>query len=180
MSNIRKDAAFGPCMTICTEQERTFVVAYLETGGRNHTTAAQIAGFGAGNNASARQQGWRLVHRPRVLAAIREEADKRLKTGAILGASVLIEIAETPGHKDQMKAAVELLNRAGLIVATKHEVEVTDNRTTSTLLARVHELAQRLDIDPRKLLGQATGAPQIVDAEFEDVERGADGLEDLL
>lgn len=166
-------------MTICTEQERTFVVAFLETGGRNHTTAAQIAGFGAGNDKSARQQAWRLMHRPRVLAALKEEADKRLKTGAILGASVLIEIAETPGHKDQYKAAVELLNRAGLIVATKHEVEVTDNRTTTTLLARVHELAGRLQIDPRKLLGQAAGTPPVLDAEYEEVG-SADGLEDLL
>lgn len=167
-------------MSACTAQERDFVIALLETGARDATKAAVIAGYGAERHDSAKQAAWRLAHRPRVQAAIREEADKRIRTGTILGASVLMEIAMNSQHKDQYKAAVELLNRGGLIVATKHEVEVTDNRTTQTLLARVHELAARLNLDPRMLLGQAANTP-VVDAEWEDVDEGStDGLEDLL
>lgn len=165
-------------MSACTAQERQFVIALLETGARDATKAAVIAGYGANRHDSAKQQAWRLAHRPRVQAAIREEADKRIRTGTILGASVLMEIAANPTHKDQYKAAVELLNRGGLLVETKHTVEVVDNRTTQTLLARVHELANRLGLDPKRLLGQAANV-EIVDAEFEDVG-STDGLEDLL
>lgn len=183
------DRSFGPAMSACTDQERRFVIALLETGARDATKAAAMAGYGAdtygkgegkSQNGTSKIAAYRLSHRPRVQAAIREEADKRIRAGAILGASVVMEIAMNPLHKDQYKAAVELMNRSGLIVETKHTVEVTDNRTTNGLLARVHELAARLQLDPRKLLGQAAGTMPVLDAEYEEVEGSSDGLEDLL
>ena len=173
----------GPAMQALTENQRAFVVAMLETGARDATRCATIAGFG--NTEGARwQAGHRLSHNPKVLAAIREEADKRLRSGAILGASVLVEIASNPLHKDQFKAGVELLNRSGLLVETQHRVIVEDDRRDSKEIeAAIIALAKRLGVDPVKLLGvrsEAAVKADAIDGEFEEVAMSSEGLEDLL
>lgn len=174
------DAHLGPAMRALPETQRRFVVAFLETGGTNATKAAALAGYGS-SDASQRVAGHRLSHNPRVAAAIKEEADKRLRTGAILGASVLIEIAQNPTHKDRFKAAVELLNRGGLIVQTEHKVTVVDERSDKEIEDRVVALAGKLGIDPKKLLGAAFSGREadVIEAEYEEVGT-SDGLEDLL
>jgi phage terminase small subunit len=168
----------GPAMLALTENQRAFVVAMLETGAVDASRAATIAGFG-NTEGSRWQAGWRLSHNPKVLAAIREEADKRLRSGAILGASVLVEIAGNTLHKDRFKAAVELLNRAGLIVTTEHKVIVEDDRRDRAMVEQaVVALAKRLNIDPALLLGVRAS---VIDGQFEEVPAmSSEGIEDLL
>ena len=50
-------------MLALTEARRRFVVAILETGGRNHEAAAEIAGIGGTPN-SRRVSACRLMHDP--------------------------------------------------------------------------------------------------------------------
>jgi phage terminase small subunit len=171
----------GAAMRALTLNQRAFVVALLETGARDNTLAAQMAGFGT-NIESQWQAGHRLSHNPKVLAAIREEADKRLKSGAILGASVIVKIAMNDLHKDQLKAAVELCNRGGLLVETQHRVIVEDDRRDkSEIEAAIIALAKRLGVDPVKLLGvRSVANEEAIDGEFEEVAMSSEGLEDIL
>lgn len=166
----------GPAMQVLTKNQRAFVIALVECGAKNPTEAAMIAGYG-GTDAARKTAAKELMRNPKVLDALREEADKRLRSGALLAASRLIEIAGNPLDINSFKACVELLNRADLIVATKHEVKVTDNRTTDDVMATILSLAKRNNIDPKTLLGY-NPAEKIVEAEF--TEATTAGLEDLL
>jgi hypothetical protein len=168
----------GPAMRACTPNQQAFVVAMVTGGANNPTQAAMLAGYG-GTDTARKVAARDLMRNPRVLAALREEGDKFLRSGAIVGARAVMEIAMDPHHKDRFKAGVELLNRADLIVATKHEVVVTDNRTAPEVLQAIVAMAQKNGIDPKTLLGY--DPDDILDVEFTEVEpRSAEGLEDLL
>jgi phage terminase small subunit len=160
---------YGPAMARLGAMQQKFVEAYMEMGGRpsRATDAALQAGYANKNKNALSATASRLITNPRVIAAIREEADLRVRAGAILGASVLIQIAEDPTHKQQFKAAVELLNRADLIVASKHEVTVDDKRPDKDeLVGRVNDLAERLGIDPNILLSKQS--PKLIDVTPEE------------
>lgn len=176
----REEASYlGPAMAALTQMQRDYVYASLENGGQNSTDAAIRAGVEPGN---AAVQAYRWNHNTKVMDAIREEADKRLRSAAVLGASALVEIARDTLHKDRFKAAVQLLDRAGLIVATEHKVTVEHVMTDQEKIAKIVELAKLQGLDPVKLLGQC--GVEYVDAEFTPVTPAADdgsaGLEDLL
>lgn len=162
----------GPAMRELTALQQRFVIALLECGGTNESKAARMAGYGGGDE-TCRVVGFNNIRKPHVLAALREEADKRLHSGAILAASVMVEIAMDRDHKDRYKAADNLLNRAGLVIQTQHKIIVDDQRTDQEVIARVRMLATELKIDPKKLL-ESVG---FVDAEFTEVPAE---LEDFL
>lgn len=180
------DGKFGPAMEKLNPRQRAFVLAMLDMGGAmNHTAAARAAGYSdtGGADSGIRVAGHRLAHDIKIQAAIREEAGRRMNSGAIMAASVLIDIAANPVHKDQLKAATQLLDRAGLNAVTEHKITVDhlggDDRE---LLQRVKTMAKELGIDPEKLLGTAG----LTDVDFEVVGGAApiteptDDLEDLL
>jgi hypothetical protein len=158
----------GPAMRACSPNERAFVVALVESGGTNHTLSAIHAGIG-GNPDASKTAAYRIMQRPRVHAAIREEADKRLRGGAILAASVLIEIASDPMHKDRFKAAENLLNRAGLMVENVSRHIIEDHRSDNELLMAIAMIAKKNGLDPSKLLGKPLEKANVVDAEFTEV-----------
>jgi phage terminase small subunit len=166
-------------MLAITPPQRAFVVALLESGARDNSLAAGIAGYG--NTEGTRwNAGHRLSRHPKIQAAIKEEADRRLRAGAILAASALIEIAGNAQHKDRFKASVELLNRAGLLVETQHRVIVEDDRrTTREIEEAIVLMAKRNGLDPATLLGshaRTMVVPDVVDAEYTEV----DDLSDIL
>lgn len=172
----------GPKMRALHERERAFVVGLVRNGG-NQTKA----GFDAGcqTRDAAEKYGWRAAHREDVREAMKEWAQSLLGRGALVGAQALLEIAEDPLHKDRLKAAVELMNRNGMIVQTQHKVVVEDNRSTAAIVQRVLAMAERLALDPRMLLEKAGIDPNVIDADFEPVALPApkasdEGLEDLL
>jgi len=155
--------------------QRDFVQFYLEGGGTNATVAAYRAGYGseseteAKRTAACKAAGYRLTHNPKVQAAIRETAAARLGSGALLGVETVMKIARDDSHKDQFKAAVELMRQSGFLVMTEHKVIVEDMRQSQAeKLAEVKRLALTLGLDPVKLLG--TLAQEPVDAEFTVVD----------
>lgn len=166
------DEDLGPAMRDLTVPQRMFVIAYSEQGGVNATEAARLAGYGGPESNRTSREGERLLRMPRILAALREEADKRLKSGAILAASVLVEIAMDPIHKERYKAAVELLNRAGLVVEGISRVIVEDHRTVEEIERRIRDLAEKVGIDPERLLGMQT----VEDVEYTEMEETVAGI----
>ena len=168
-------------MKSCTDLERQFVIALLMQPSADYAEAARAAGYSDSSKNMLNVAGHTVFHRPRVQEAIREEADRRIRGGAILGASVLIEIARNSLHKDQYKAAVELLNRAGMLVATEHKVTVSRPEDEKQMVERIMHLALQLGLDGRKLLGSAApGLAPPIDVEYTVIEPSKEGLEDLL
>lgn len=161
----------GPAMLDLTEPQRMFVLHYANTGGQNAAEAARRAGYGNSSESQAVAAS-KMLRQPRILAALREVADRRLKSGAILAASALVEIASDPLHKERFKAANELLNRAGLVVEGVSRVIVEDHRTVAEIERRVVDLAVRVGIDPAKLLGQS----QVIEGDFEELDGAVEAI----
>lgn len=166
---LEPDDDLGPSMAALTENQRRFVYHMLITGGANATNSARAAGYSDGKEGDsgnpAGVAGYRLAHSPKILAAMKEEGDRRLRGGVVLGASVLIEIAGDVLHKDRYKAACRLLDQAGLGIEHKQTIEVKHTVTEEAKIEEVRKLALQLGLDPRQLLGQAG----IIDAEFTEV-----------
>lgn len=184
MTIVPPENQLGPAMRALNPRQRAFVYFLVEMGG-NATQAAGAAGYGEGSltpqqkHDACRVRGYQLTHDVKVLAAIKEEAEKRLHSGALLAASALVEMVVDTGSKHRFKAAVELLNRAGLTVATEHKVTVEHKGTATEIGQRIRELITQLGPDLPRLVGPDTVG--ILDAEFEDVVApSASGLEDML
>lgn len=158
----------GPAMKRLRPMQQAFVEAMLLTGGASNTKAARMAGY-AGNSDTLRATAYRLAHDPDIKEAIREEAGNRVHSGAILGASVLLEIANDPTHKDRFKAASALLDRSGLVVEHKQTVVVQHTMEDNEKIKRIVEMSKRLGLDARQLLGEAGVGSDIIDAEFAPV-----------
>lgn len=170
---IYNPADLGPAMQVLTENQQRYVVALVEQGGRNATMAYQKATGCTPEN--AQKNAWRM-NTPSVMAAIREEADRRLRSGAILGASVLVEIAEDVLHKDRFKAAIRLVESAGLIVATQHNVTVEDKRSSDEILRAIGRIAKEGGLDMKTVLGDKVATA--IDVAYDELS--SEGLEDLL
>ena len=184
---IPSDDELGPHMRRLNERQKKYVIAYLmNPSSTGHTQAAIDAGYGNGKYEHAKQQAWLLSHNPKVLAALKEEADRRMKFGIIIAASRLIEIVEDKSHKDNFKAVVETLNRGGLIVETQHRVITENDDSLLSVVERVKKQALALGLDPVQLLAtigmtlddngeviqnqKADPREGAVDAEFEEVD----------
>lgn len=185
---ITNTLGLGKAMRTINPKQRAFVRAFVLTGGSNATRAAIISGYGNTDD-SSKAAAYRLVHDPKILAAIKEAADGMLRANILIGSAVLVEIANTPNHKDRFKAAQALLDRGGLIVATQHNanITITEDTPSAQVIDRIKYLADRLGLDPALLLGRdaskAASLPapaDYADAEFEEVYTGSTGLEDLL
>lgn len=166
----------GPRMRALRPRQREFVRQICLLGGnaRKNSQAARNAGY-TGDDTTIGVTAHRLMHDPKVIEAIKEEADRRLQGAQLLAVSTLIEIAGDDLAKDRLKAAVAILDRTGAHAKSEHTVNVHDDRSTQELIAAGRALAAQLGIDPVKLLGQS-----VLDAEFAEVVTGAEGLEDLL
>lgn len=174
----------GKAMRAINPKQRAFVRAFVLTGGSNATRACAMSGYGD-TEGSRRATAWRLTHDPKILAAIKEAADSMLRANILIGSQVLVEIAQNPHHKDRFKAAQALLDRGGLIVAAQHNVNlnITEETPNSQIIDRIKVLSSQLGLDPSVLLGREASKslpPPSIDAEFEEVEMSAEGLEDLL
>ena len=161
----------GPAMQALTVNQRRFVVAFLETGGSDQNRAAELAGYG-GTPGARKVIACRMMQNPAIMAAIREQADVMLRGDAIMAAAVLRSIANDRAHKDRFKAAVELLNRSGLIVATQHNVNVqVDVRTDAEIMADIRRMVGS-NPELRKI------AAEVIDGDFEEVK--PDDLSDIF
>jgi|SRR5882672_1530362 len=161
----------GPAMAALTPLQRGFVKALVIFGG-NETDAARAAGYGGDHPQSVRNAAWKLAHDPRVKLAIREYADARISAAVPLAAEAMVNILLNPAHKDHFRAIERTLNQAGMQITTKHEVEVTDNRTADELKAYITTIANAHGLDVRKILGHSTPAlpaPDIIDVIGTDV-----------
>ena len=149
----------GGAMAKLTGRKRKFVIAMMQQG--VNPKACRKAAAEAGLTPD---YGWKLMRDPDILAALREEATKRMAGAALVGVNVMLEIAQTPGHKQQYQAAKDLAAINGYTSEQRIVVEHIDADSRKQI-QQIREMAQQLGMDPKQLI-EAAG---IIDAEFEDV-----------
>lgn len=179
---VPEDTTLGPAMRNLNLRQRAFVIAMIEQGGINHTEAAIRAGYTT-HPGTARVTAHRLAHDDNVLAAIQEEAGRRMRSGAIVAVKVLLEIVDDQGakHTDRLRAVEMLLNRSGLHAVTEQNIKVEHrDMSEAAMIKKIKLLAEKQGLDPVKLLGASA-----VDAEYTEVTQiteisQSETLEDIL
>lgn len=148
----------GPAMSALTDLQRSFVAAMMLLGPTltRAKAAAAAAGFSHPDQAA-----YQMMRNPRVLAALKEEAGKKLLGATLMGVDKLVEIAATDGHKDQFKANIFLAGINGFSVEQKITVEHV-NADQREIVQRIIDNARIAGQDPTPLLAQIG----ITDAEF--------------
>lgn len=159
----------GRAMSTLTDRQRQFVQAMMQEGVNPKAASKAAARCGY-----AGAYGYELMRHEGVLAALREEATKRLAGAALVGVNVLLDIAQSPTHKDQFRAAKELAAINGFTAEQRIVVEHI-NPDTKSQMRQIREMAQQLNLDPKALIAAAG----IVDAEFTEVEPAASNSSDV-
>jgi phage terminase small subunit len=149
------DAQDGAAMkALPSDRHRAFVRALyqVKTGHGANVKAAKLAGFGSPTSTpqSMATIASRLAHDERVLAAIREEDEKRIRNSAPRAISALSRLIETPSHKDHARVIAMVLDRVHP-AETQHIVKVEhgatpDFKETAQVLARIAELAAKFSV----------------------------------
>lgn len=150
----------GKAMRALNDSHHDFVLAMITQ--KPHPKAPARAAEAVG---LAPRYGYQLMRDERILAALREEATKRIAGAALFGVDVMLEIAADKSHKDRYKAAKDLAALNGFNAEQRIVVEhVTED--TKALIAQIKTMAQELGLDPQKLIRQAG----IIEGEFTEVE----------
>lgn len=102
-----------------TEQQRAFVVHFVETGGDNATQSAIAAGY---SGSGIRVTASRLRNNPRILAAIKEVTEATISADLPKARAALHEIVADPEHRDHFAALKLALAIQGFTPMSKSEV----------------------------------------------------------
>jgi phage terminase small subunit len=161
-----EDDSLGPAMRALNVSQRRFALAAVQFPLAKDWQIARAAGYSDFSHGALRVTAHRLFHDEKVLAAIHELAVKEIRGSALLGIATIKKIARRDGHKDQLKAAEQLVGLAGHTIEQKISVQqtVTDG-TDKGIEDRIRSAAEKLvklGYDPSKLLR----LPEPIDAEF--------------
>lgn len=163
---------YGPAMQALSPMMREFVLALLNQRKRNHAAAAKRAGYSATSPVAIRVAGHRLAHDPRVIAALNEEATKRLDVAAHIAAGVIVGVMadKEATNKDKLKAAGMVLDRTNHGVTQTINVNKTVTRKVdvSEAALRIAEFRQKFPEQFAKMIGSGP-EPAVVDGEFSEV-----------
>jgi phage terminase small subunit len=152
------DAIDGPAMlALPTDRHRAFVRALYQVkpGHGANVKAAKLAGFGTPSSSAQSMAtiASRLAHDKRVLEAIREEDEKRIRSSAPRAISALSALIENPKHRDHARGIAMVLDRVHpveTVVKVNHDATPA-LRATADVLARIATLAAQAGIDVSKL-----------------------------
>lgn len=163
---IIEDTECGPAMLALTPGQRALVYCYVHLG-CSGAEAARQAGYAHG-----KVVGSAILREPGVNAAVIEESRKVLCRHGPKSIATLVAIRDdkTQRGADRIKAAITLLDRAGLNAVSEHHLLVEHKLSEEQQDARILQLCGELGIPPveaRKLLIDPS---KVVDAEFEEVK----------
>lgn len=115
---------------------------------------AKAAGYSDRSHGALRVRAHENFHDEKVLAAIRECADREVRGGAMLGVATIKKIVRNDEHRDQFKAATWLAAMNEFAVAQNINVRQTVTDTSGeAILERIQRAAAALGVDPAALLG---------------------------
>lgn len=159
----------GPAMLALSPAQRRFAIAAVMYPLAKDWQIAKAAGYSEKSHGYLRKQACVLYHDEKVLAAIRECADKEVRSGAMLGIATIKKIVRNDVHRDQFKAAAWLAGLNGFAVAQNININQTvKDESGKALLAKIEQLSKKLGVPVAGLLG----GPEVIDAEFVEVKDG--------
>ena len=130
MTAVAKPESFGDlgeAMRQLNERQRAFVRAYvIHPPGNGALVNSYIAaGYGTpeSNRATLAKNAHHLSRDPKIIAAVREEAQALLRLGHPEAVNVLYEVMRDGNHKDRVRAAAAILDRADPL-QTAHRIDV--------------------------------------------------------
>ena len=135
----------------------------VKPGHGANVKAAKLAGWGQplSSPASMATIASRLAHDERVLAAIREEDEKRIRSSAPRAIAALSALVENPKSKDHARGIAMILDRVHpveTVVKVNHDATPAF-KETAQVLARIAELAVKFGVQlpapPRLIEGRA-------------------------
>jgi phage terminase small subunit len=103
-----EESGLGPAMRALNPSQRRFAMAAVMYPLAKDWQIAKAAGYSDRSHGALRVTAHRLFHDEKVLAAIRECADKEVRSGAMLGIATIKKIVRNDLHRDQFKAAALL------------------------------------------------------------------------
>jgi phage terminase small subunit len=170
------DAVDGPKMkALPTDRHRAFVRALYEVrpGHGASVKAAKAAGWGCETSTpqSMATIASRLAHDERVLDAIREEDEKRIRASAPRAIRALSSLIENPASRDHARGIAMVLDRVHP-AETQHTVKVQhdvtpDFRETAQIHARIAELTAKFRVP------LPAPAAHVIDGEFSEIKSQA-------
>ena len=163
-----------------TPKKLAFAKCHVQLGGKNATQAAIMAGYSSkGGGAGAAVTASRLLRDPRVLQAIKEESERRLRSGVAMAADTLTELAQNAQSESvRLQAAQALLDRGGMQLATlsQHHVVVEDKRTDDELLARVRQLQGELGLNAKVIPAEVVTPRALPTETTNTIDAGAEEI----
>jgi phage terminase small subunit len=159
-------------MLACSPAQRRFAIAAVTYPLAKDFQIARAAGYSDFSHGALRVTAHRLFHDEKVLAAIKECADKEIRGSAMLGIATIKKIVRNDLHKDQLKAAQTLVGLAGFTIDQNINLnqKITD-QSGKAIMEEIGRLASKLGVPLPRLLGQKEPVP-VVDGEFSEVENG--------
>lgn len=132
---------FGPAMLALDERRQRFVLNWLANGGKDGAEAARSAGY-SDHLEAAKVQACRLLRQPKVIAALREEAERDLGLMRVMAQLQLKALLRSEDANAAQKAVDSVLDRTGLGRTTTQDVRVehVDKRSTAELLEAIRGL----------------------------------------
>jgi phage terminase small subunit len=155
------DAIDGLAMlALPTDRHRAFVRALYQVkpGHGANVKAAKLAGWGCPSSSAQSMAtiASRLAHDERVLEAIREEDEKRIRSSAPRAISALSRLVENPKHKDHARGIAMVLDRVHP-AETRHLVDVHHHAVDHSAEAVAQlRMLKSLDV-PRSKLEEVFG-----------------------
>lgn len=159
-------------MLALNEARRRFAIAAVMYPLAKDWQIAKAAGYSSRSHGALRVQAHALFHDEKVLAAIRECADKEIRGSAMLGIATMKKIVRNDQHKDQLKAAQTLVGLAGFTIDQNINVNQTvRDESGAAIMADIKALAEKLGVPLTRLLEHKASEPArpVVDAEFTEV-----------
>lgn len=165
------EGSLGPAMLGLNVAQRRFALAAVMYPLAKDWQIAKAAGYSDRSHGALRVTAHRLFHDEKILAAIKECADKEIRGSAMLGIATIKKIVRNDLHKDQLKAAQTLVGLAGFTVDQNINVNQTlRDESGKAILAQIAQLAAKLGVPLQQLLGASR--PAAIDAEFSEVKDG--------
>jgi hypothetical protein len=156
--NIEAKSDYGPRMkALDNDRQRQFVVGLFSAppkGRGQHIWAARFAGYGKADGTSSNKVlgviAARLLADQRVIEAVQEESQRRLRLLPPVAIQALEKLIATPGHRDHMRAVSAIIDRVAplqqsLNVNVRHDPAPT-LEMTEKVLARIEALANRAGV----------------------------------
>jgi phage terminase small subunit len=160
--------SLGPKMLALNPAQRRFALAAVQYPLAKDFQIARAAGYSDRSHGALRVTAHRLFHDEGVLEAIRECADKEVRSGGMLAIATIKKIVRRDEHRDQFKAAVWLAGMSNFTVeqkiSVKQEFKDTTDKGVEDRIRLAAEKLARLGFDAARLL-----VAPVVDGEFTEV-----------